>query len=294
MRSRFLYYLCASVMLHLFALLYLPWATIGGGGTEGMLPVRVHLLSGDGTAPEDMASESAKPAEADARPIAKEEPNHASAEDAIKIASPASESDTTRAPDRNSAELQPIPAEPEANLSPAEPSRASLTDVQREAVPPPASKETSVSKPPRPAVLRTTTVYRGTRAAASAANAGANSAGAQAAAAPSSGGQEHQAPAPKAPGEPLQRARYARVVKPDYPEEARLRGWEGTTLLRVLVNPAGRSDEIEVQRSSGFDLLDHAAVDALWRWEFHPAHRGAHAVRSWVQVPVVFKLEEEN
>ena len=88
--------------------------------------------------------------------------------------------------------------------------------------------------------------------------------------------------------------RYARVVKPKYPEQAREQGWEGTTILKVLVDPAGRSEQVRVHRTSGFDVLDDAAMNALRRWEFHPAHHGQKSVESWVNIPVVFKLKEGN
>ncbi len=88
--------------------------------------------------------------------------------------------------------------------------------------------------------------------------------------------------------------RYARVFKPEYPRKARRAGWEGTTLLKVHVDHRGRSGQVTVDRTSGFDLLDAAAVRAVRRWEFHPAHNGARTVSSWVKVPVVFKLKEKE
>ncbi|NIO09558.1 MAG: TonB family protein [Deltaproteobacteria bacterium] len=69
-------------------------------------------------------------------------------------------------------------------------------------------------------------------------------------------------------------------------------GWEGTTLLRVLINPKGETETIVVTRSSGFSTLDKAAVKAVKRWRFHPARSGSEAVESWVKIPIVFDLEE--
>ena len=88
--------------------------------------------------------------------------------------------------------------------------------------------------------------------------------------------------------------RYARVVKPKYPRKARTEGWEGTTVLKVRVDRGGRPGLIAVDRSSGFDLLDRAAVRAMRRWEFHPARNGHGTVASWVKVPVSFQLEEDR
>ena len=88
--------------------------------------------------------------------------------------------------------------------------------------------------------------------------------------------------------------RYARVVKPKYPRKARTEGWEGTTVLKVRVDRGGRPGLISVDRSSGFEVLDRAAVRAMRRWEFHPARNGHGTVASWVKVPVSFQLEEDR
>ncbi len=88
--------------------------------------------------------------------------------------------------------------------------------------------------------------------------------------------------------------RYARIAKPKYPSRARKMGWEGTTLLRVLVNQKGETKFIEINRSSGFATLDKAAIKAVKRWSFHPARSGTAKVESWVKIPIVFDLEESK
>lgn len=88
--------------------------------------------------------------------------------------------------------------------------------------------------------------------------------------------------------------RYARIAKPKYPSHARKMGWEGTTLLRVLVNQKGGIKFIEISHSSGFATLDKAAMTAVKRWRFHPARSGTEAVESWVKIPIVFDLEESK
>lgn len=89
-------------------------------------------------------------------------------------------------------------------------------------------------------------------------------------------------------------ARYARTVTPRYPRKARRAGWEGTAILKVLVDADGVPGRVIVDRTSGFDILDSAAVKAVEDWSFHPARRGADAERSWVRVPVAFKLKEDS
>ncbi|MBF0132691.1 MAG: energy transducer TonB [Magnetococcales bacterium] len=78
--------------------------------------------------------------------------------------------------------------------------------------------------------------------------------------------------------------------KPVYPSLARRRGWEGLVLLHVEVDEMGHPQRVEIKQSSGFPILDRAAVDAVNRWQFVPARRGGVAVGGWVDVPVQFRL----
>jgi outer membrane transport energization protein TonB (TC 2.C.1.1.1) len=62
--------------------------------------------------------------------------------------------------------------------------------------------------------------------------------------------------------------------------------------VRLLVNVSveGDSEEITVQRSSGYDVLDEAAIEAVEKWKFIPAKRGDTPVSSSVVVPINFVL----
>jgi protein TonB len=84
---------------------------------------------------------------------------------------------------------------------------------------------------------------------------------------------------------------YLSNPKPDYPEEAKRLHEEGVVLLDVLVDANGRAGEVSVSSSSGFAVLDNAAVQAVRRWIFEPARTGGVAVSSRVKVPVRFSLE---
>jgi protein TonB len=93
-------------------------------------------------------------------------------------------------------------------------------------------------------------------------------------------------------GEPSRHAipRGGYQVKPAYPLTARRLGIEGTVLLGVFVDSAGRVAEVVVRRSGGHPDLDRAAADAVKQWEFEPARRGQDAIAMWVEVPVQFRL----
>jgi protein TonB len=86
-------------------------------------------------------------------------------------------------------------------------------------------------------------------------------------------------------------AAYLSNPAPPYPQAARRAGQQGTVTLRVLVLRTGLPSRVELEKSSGSQLLDVAAQDAVRGWLFVPARRGTDPVESWVLVPVVFRLE---
>ncbi len=74
---------------------------------------------------------------------------------------------------------------------------------------------------------------------------------------------------------------------PPYPEQARARGLEGVVRLRVEVLADGTIGEVEVLESSGSDLLDRAAIEAVRKWGFRPAVAADRPVRSLLTLPKV-------
>lgn len=50
-----------------------------------------------------------------------------------------------------------------------------------------------------------------------------------------------------------------------YPPLARQRGWEGTVLLGLRVESDGHLEKIRIERSSGYAVLDHSALNSLSR-----------------------------
>lgn len=86
-------------------------------------------------------------------------------------------------------------------------------------------------------------------------------------------------------------AGYGYNPKPKYPSVARSRGWEGKVVLQVHVSADGEATQVSVAQSSGHDILDEAAVNAVEGWRFKPAKRGDTAVASTVRVPINFQLD---
>ncbi len=66
-------------------------------------------------------------------------------------------------------------------------------------------------------------------------------------------------------------ADYLNNPRPVYPSVARRRHWEGLLLLRVFVTAEGHCGKVSVSRSSGHNVLDEAALEAVSRWRFVPA-----------------------
>ncbi len=91
-------------------------------------------------------------------------------------------------------------------------------------------------------------------------------------------------------GETSARPDYRRNPEPAYPLAARRRGQEGLVLLRVMVSIKGRAARVELKQSSGYALLDEAAIRAVREWEFEPARLGPLSVESEIEVPVRFRI----
>ncbi|MGV8081547.1 MAG: TonB family protein [Syntrophales bacterium] len=88
--------------------------------------------------------------------------------------------------------------------------------------------------------------------------------------------------------------RYRSNDRPAYPLAARLRGYEGMVLLSVEVSADGRVDDLMVKRSSGYEVLDRSALEAVRNWTFEPARRMGQPVRMRVDIPVKFVLQGQE
>jgi protein TonB len=80
---------------------------------------------------------------------------------------------------------------------------------------------------------------------------------------------------------------------PSYPAAALQARQEGQVVLRVRVERDGRAWPIGILRSSGYDLLDSAAHQAVRNWRFEPARRAGIAVAMEVAIPIRFELVEK-
>ncbi len=101
-------------------------------------------------------------------------------------------------------------------------------------------------------------------------------------------------PVPKRPSRPSVPDAPKPVViqnsPPSYPEFARRKGWAGRVIVRVAVDARGMPSKVSVAMSSGFAVLDQAALRAVKKWRFRPQVAGGVAVAGTVDVPVNFSL----
>jgi protein TonB len=77
---------------------------------------------------------------------------------------------------------------------------------------------------------------------------------------------------------------------PFYPMSARKMSIEGKVLLEVEVNPEGFPNDIKIAKTSGYKILDSAALDAVSKWKFIPAKKGNINILTRIFIPIEFKL----
>jgi periplasmic protein TonB len=78
-------------------------------------------------------------------------------------------------------------------------------------------------------------------------------------------------------------------VEPEYSEQARQSKFQGTVLLRVVIDEKGFPREIGVTRPLGLGL-DDKAMEAVRRWRFKPATKDGKPVAMEAVVEVNFRL----
>lgn len=78
-------------------------------------------------------------------------------------------------------------------------------------------------------------------------------------------------------------------VEPEYSEEARKAKYQGTVVLYVEVDPAGKAKNLRVVRSLGLGL-DEKAMEAVNKWRFRPGYKDGKAVTVAATIEVNFRL----
>jgi periplasmic protein TonB len=89
----------------------------------------------------------------------------------------------------------------------------------------------------------------------------------------------------------LARPLYRDNPTPGYPVQARKRHYQGTVVLDVLVDARGKAQDVRIAESSGYSILDRAAMEAVENWRFKPGRKNGRPVDTWVKLPVRFELK---
>lgn len=85
-----------------------------------------------------------------------------------------------------------------------------------------------------------------------------------------------------------------RAQPPVYPVDVLKKGVTGTVVMLVDVAADGSVSGARVERSSGEQQLDAAALDAVGKWKFTPAMKDGKPVAGQVRVPVEFKQDAKD
>jgi len=80
-------------------------------------------------------------------------------------------------------------------------------------------------------------------------------------------------------------------LRPIYPRIARDSGWEGTVIVRTLIDTNGVPSQTKIRKSCGHPTLDQAAQAAVKNWKFQPAKDGNIPIAQWVDIPIKFDLK---
>jgi TonB family protein len=78
--------------------------------------------------------------------------------------------------------------------------------------------------------------------------------------------------------------------EPEFSEQARTHGFQGTVVLGVVIDKAGTVSRITIERALGMDL-DQQAVEATKMWRFQPARRNSEPVAVEMTIEVSFNLD---
>lgn len=90
----------------------------------------------------------------------------------------------------------------------------------------------------------------------------------------------------------LKPPRVASSLPLDYPLSAQLQRLEGEVALTVFVNPQGQSEEVNLSESSGYQVLDEAALKFVEKLDFNPGTLDGKPVGAWTRLVLRYKLTE--
>ena len=83
----------------------------------------------------------------------------------------------------------------------------------------------------------------------------------------------------------------AKNCKADYPKASLMNEEQGTVSMSFRVNADGSVADSKLDKSSGFNNLDKAAIKALTACKFKPGTKDGAAAQTWTKVDYAWKLD---
>jgi protein TonB len=83
-------------------------------------------------------------------------------------------------------------------------------------------------------------------------------------------------------------------AKPVYPEHAKEKGIEGKVMIQAYIDKEGKPIKALVDKSSGHEVLDKAALEAAKKSVYKPAVQDGKPVGVWISYAVVFALDDDS
>lgn len=80
-------------------------------------------------------------------------------------------------------------------------------------------------------------------------------------------------------------------VYPQYPEEARVRGWEDQVIVRYIIGKDGRVRDVIILGAPERQMFTEATVKAIRHWRFRPMIKEGQAQEVIHELTVYFRLE---
>ncbi|MBT4922507.1 MAG: energy transducer TonB [Rickettsiales bacterium] len=77
---------------------------------------------------------------------------------------------------------------------------------------------------------------------------------------------------------------------PKYPSIALKKQYEGDVTLCVDITESGATKNVSVCKTSGYKVLDLAAINTVKKWHFSAAIESGQAVNSYLEIPISFKI----
>lgn len=77
-----------------------------------------------------------------------------------------------------------------------------------------------------------------------------------------------------------------------YPRIAQIRNWEGTVILSLNIEKNGKIKNIFISSSSGHDVLDNAALEAINKIKIINFQKNIIAQKQTIHLPVTYQLTE--